>query len=200
MTTKSRAGAASGGASDRVAEAILALVATAPSTREPRSAAPRDRAREIAASASLRAAGVAGGLALPPGPLGWVTILPELIVVWRIQAQMAADIAGAFGHSGALTREQMIWCLFRHAAAQAVRDLVVRAGERWLVRRATAAALQAAARKIGVSVTQRAVGKGISRFLPLVGAVGVAWYAWYDTGKVADTAIELFERGIDAPG
>lgn len=88
----------------------------------------------------------------------------------------------------------MIYCLFKHSAAQVVRDLVVRVGERVLIRRASLRVMQTLARKIGVSVTQRAIGKGISRWVPLVGAVGVGGYAFYDTVQVAATTTELFKN------
>ena len=110
---------------------------------------------------------------------------------------MVADMAGTYGKQASLTREQMIYCLFRHSAAQAVRDLVVRVGERVLVRRVSLHALQTIGQKIGIRITQRALGKGISRWLPIVGALGVGAYGYYDTGQVAQTAIELFEREIE---
>ena len=138
----------------------------------------------------------AGSLALPPGPLGWLTILPELVLVWRIQAQMVADIAGIYGKQAYLTREQMLYCLFRHTAAQAARDLIVRVGERYLIQQVSLRTLQSVAERIGVRVTQQAIGKGISRWLPVIGALGVGAYAYYDTGQVARTATELFRREI----
>ena len=49
---------------------------------------------------------------------------------------------------------------------------------------------------IGIKATQRAMGKAIARYAPVVGAVGVAAYAFYDTRKVALTAIELFRADI----
>ena len=139
----------------------------------------------------------AGSLALPPGLLGWLTILPELVVVWKIQSQMVADIAGIYGKEACLTREQMIYCLFRHTAAQAVRDLIVRVGQRYLVQRVSLRALQSVAERVGMRITQQAIGKGISRWLPVVGALGVGAYAYYDTGQVARTAIELFRHEIE---
>lgn len=42
------------------------------------------------------------------------------------------------------------------------------------------------------------VGKAIARYAPLVGALGVGAYAYYDTQKVADTANELFSSGNGA--
>ena len=184
-------------AGHRIAEAILNFIGRVPGSAEHKSRDPALRARAIANAAAASAAMTAGGLALPPGPLGWLTILPELIAVWKIQAQMVADIAGVYGREAALTREQMIYCLFRHTAAQAVRDLVVRVGERFLVQQVSLGAFQAIARKIGIRVTQQAIGKGVARWVPIVGAVGVGAYAYYDTAKVGQTAIELFQREIE---
>ena len=129
--------------------------------------------------------------------MGWLTMLPELLAVWRIQARLVADIAALYGKQGSVTREQMLYCLFKHTASQAVRDLVVRAGERWLVRKASSAALQAVARRIGVRLSQQGVAKAAARWLPMVGAMGVAAYAYYDTTQVARAATELFSRPIE---
>ncbi len=192
MATKQRL-ASSDDPAARIAKAIVDFVSRIPATTESPSDLPGERARAITNAAALRASAASGTLALPPGPAGLLTILPDLHVVWRIQTQMVADIAGAFGQSGTLTREQMLYCLFRHSAAQAVRDLVVRAGARYLVERASLRVVQAAAAKIGVRVAQRAIAKTVARWLPLVGALGVAGYAYYDTAQVAVTAISLFE-------
>jgi hypothetical protein len=180
-----------------VGETVLNFIGRVPHTDEHRGNAPVERAHAIANGAARRAAAAAGSLALPPGPFGWLTILPELVAVWKIQAQMVADIAGTYGKTAFLSREQMIYCLFRHSAAQAVRDLVVRVGERYLIQRVSLQALQVVARAVGLRITRQTIGKGVSRWLPLVGAIGVGVYAFYDTRQVARNAIELFEREID---
>jgi hypothetical protein len=181
---------------DRVVDAMLNFLSQIPATGETRSVEPVDRARAVARAAAVKAAVTSGSLALPAGPLGWFTLLPDLVGIWKIQAQMVADIAGAFGKQAYLTREQMLYCLFRHAAAQVVRDLVTRVGGRVLIRRASLSALEAIARRIGVRITQRTLGKGVSRWVPVVGALGMAGYAYYDTGQVANTAIDLFGQEI----
>jgi hypothetical protein len=66
-----------------------------------------------------------------------------------------------------------------------------------LVKRASLRVLQTVAQRVGVKVTQRVIAKGVSRWLPVVGALGVAAYAYYDTAQVAKVAIELFENDID---
>src|ERR1700754_3863401 len=157
------------------AQAILDFVSKIPSSKEPTSKRPGDEARRIANSAASKAGLTAGSLALPPGPLGWLTVLPELVMIWKIQAQMVSDIASTFGKEATLGREQMLYCLFRHTAAQAFRDVVIRMGDRLVFRRAGMAALERVAKNIGINVSRRAVGKGISRWLPVGGWVRWAW-------------------------
>lgn len=182
-----------GGPAARLAELLLDLVGRIPPSREtPQPQGPAQAARAIGQGAAARAALAAGSLALPPGPLGWFTLLPELLTVWKIQSQMVADIAAVYGRGATLDRQQMLYCLFRHAASQAVRDLVVRAGERYLVRKASMSVLKSVARRIGLRFTERGIGSGLSRWMPVIGAVGVGAYAYYDTAKVAATAVELF--------
>lgn len=184
----------------KVASVILGFVGKIPNSKQTASRTPAESARSVAHGASAMAATAAATLALPPGPLGWLTILPEMVAVWKIQAQMVADIAALSGKTATLTQEQMLYCLFKHSAAQAVRDLIVQMGERVLVKRASLRVMQEVAQKVGLRVTQRAIGKGLSRWLPIIGALGVGAYAYYDTAQVARTAIELFEREIDLDG
>jgi hypothetical protein len=177
---------------ERLTRAILDVAGEVPDTSEHKSRGPQQRARAIASSAANRAALAAGTLALPPGPVGWLTIVPELVAIWRIQRQMVADIAGAYGVSAELTQSRMLYCLFRHAAAQALRDVAVQVGARLLIQDVPLLVIERVAAKIGISVSKRLVGRGIARWLPVIGALGVGAYAYYDTGQVARTAMTLF--------
>ena len=180
------------GFSDRMTDTILKLISTVPYSSEPTSSTPDARARQLAQNAAKTSAGISGGAALAPGPLGMLTLLPDLVGVWRVQAQMVADIAATYGKTATLTQEQMVYCLFKHSAAQLLRDVIVREGGRYLVLPASLRMMRSLATKIGIKVGQRSFGKAIARYAPLVGALGVGAYAYYDTKKVADTAIELF--------
>ena len=181
---------------EAIAQALVALVVSVPSSAQKPASLPLAAAQSLTRTAAKKAALTSGTLAMAPGPLGLLTLLPDLLAVWRIQAQMVSDIAAVYGQKGTLTQEHMLYCLFKHTASQAVRDLVVRAGERYLVQHASLAVLQQIARKLGISMSKKVIGGGISRFLPVVGAVGVGGYAYYDTAKVAATAIALFEKGV----
>lgn len=175
-------------------DAVLALVLNVPDSAEPVGEHPAQRAQAIAQTAARNASVLSGSLALPPGVLGWLTVLPELVGVWRVQAQMVADIAAVYGQRHALGREQMLYCLFKHVSAQLLRDVVVRVGERMVVRQTSLKVLQGIAQQIGVQVSKAVLGKSAARFVPLLGAVGVGAYAYFDTLQVAKNAVELFER------
>ena len=186
-------------ASDGMTRMVLDFVGDVPATLERASRHPRDRARAIAQAASRKSALAAGSLALPVGPLGWITLIPELTLIWRIQAQMVSDIAAAFGRRAPVSREQMLYCLFRHTAAQAFRDLGVRLGQRGVVQALSSRALRRLVGHVGVSLSRRTVTKGVARWVPLIGAAGVAAYAWYDSSRIGATAIAMFDPVIDVP-
>jgi hypothetical protein len=175
-----------------VQRSIMGILSRIPDTDEPAGTSPVTRSRVIAKIAARKTAAISGSLSLPVGPIGWVTIIPDLTMVWKVQSQMVADIAGAFGKEASLGQEQMVYCLFRHAAAHSMSGIAVRAGERVLFKRASAHAVERAVNKLGVPIARRLAGRGLSRWLPVVGAAGVAGYAYYDTMRVADTTIELF--------
>jgi hypothetical protein len=179
-----------------ITQTLFDLVSRLPHSMEPASSDPRTRAGAVARSAALKAAGISGTLALPPGPLGLATMLPDLLAIWRLQQSMVADIAAAYGKSAFLRQEAMVYCLFRHGSAALMRDLVVRAGERYLIRRGALNLIQHLLEKVGVRVTRQVLEKSVARWVPLIGAVGVGAYAYYDTRKVATTAIELFSSDL----
>ncbi|MCK9537976.1 hypothetical protein [Dokdonella sp.] len=182
----------------RLARAVLDVAGRIPPTVEEASATPERRALAIARAAASRAALAAGALSLPPGPLGWFTVLPELTTIWQIQRRMVADIAGAFGTSAQLTRSQMLYCLFRHAAAQAVRDLGVHVGARFLIQEAPLRVVERVAARIGVDLSRRTAARSLARWLPAVGTLGIGAYAYYDTRGVARTAMILFAAAAAA--
>jgi hypothetical protein len=185
---------------DQLINILERVTSTVPSSPEAPQTTPATRAHELTMAAASNAGAVAGALALPPGPLGLITIVPDLVAVWNIQRQLVADIAACYGKSAELHRETMIYCLFRHAAAQVVRDLAVRVGTRLLLRRTTVATMERSLQRIGVAISHRTLTRGVARWLPIAGAVGVGAYAFYDTVQVGRTAKELFESEIEMTG
>jgi len=89
-------------------DALESLVANVPPSHQAAVAIPAIAARALARNAAARAAALSGALALPPGFLGMLTVLPDLVAIWRIQAQLVSDIAGLYGKSMQLARGHML--------------------------------------------------------------------------------------------
>lgn len=162
---------------DQIARTIELVVTQLPHTSEHNGEDPEIRCEAIIQSAAARAAASAGGFAFPLGPLAIFLILPDLMLIWKIQAQMVADIAGVFGKRQKLTPEQMVFCLFKHAAGHTVRSVAVRTGKRVLV-------------GVGSGHILRQLITRLS--LPVIGAVAGSVFAYRDTVQVGKTAVESF--------
>lgn len=185
---------------DKIARLIERFITEIPGSHELTSDDPKLRAEQIIRGTALKAGATSGGLAIPPGPAGYLTIIPDLIIIWKLQAQMVADIAAVYGKTGSLSREQMLYCLFRHAASQAVRDIVMRVGDRYLLRQTTLRTVQNAIKAIVPRVTQRTIKGALARVVPILGAAGVGAYAFYDTRQVGKTAMDLFSKPLELEG
>jgi len=173
---------------------IERVISDVPAPRTHEALHPDEAARRLARSAAKRAALVAGSLALPPGPLGVLTVLPDLYLIWQTQRQMVADIFALYGRGAELTRTHMLYCLFRHAASNVLRDVVVRSGQRFVVNQLSSRALSTATGKIGLAVSRRLLGNAASRWIPIAGAAAVSAYAYWDTLQVAKTAQRLLAQ------
>jgi hypothetical protein len=182
--------------SSPLTEALQRLIGQIPLSRELASSDPQRRAVAIGKMASMKAAAISGGLALPPGPAGLLSIIPDLYLIWRLQGQMVSDIAAAYGKTACLTREGLVYCLFKHGSAQLMREFVVRSGQRLLLRRATIEALEAALRTVGLHLSERLASRAAARWVPLLGSVGVGAFAWHDTARIAKTAVEVFQSDL----
>jgi hypothetical protein len=81
-----------------------------------------------------------------------------------------------------------------------VRGIVVRSGERLLIRRTSSVLFETALKRAGVTVSERLASKALSRWLPVLGALGVGAYAFYDTREIARTAIQTFASDMVIAG
>jgi hypothetical protein len=178
---------------------IEQVIADVPVPRTREVVHPDAAAQRIAREAAKRAALVSGSLALPPGPLGLLTVLPDLYLIWKTQRQMVADIFAVYGRTAELTRTHMLYCLFRHAASQVLRDVAVRSGQRLIVQQLGTRTLASLAGRVGSAVSTRVAGTAATRWIPLAGAAAVSVYAYWDTLQVAKTAQRLLAQAPMRP-
>lgn len=174
-------------------ELLLELLTQVPEPQLGRSLQDSD---DLIKTASLKAAAISGTLSLPAGVLAALTLLPDMVAVWKIQAQLVADIAQAHNKHNQLTREMLLYCLFG-SGQSAADDLVVRIGQRFIVRRSSQKVFESFLGKIALRIGRSLVGDRIARWIPFVGALLVARYAFKDTEKVGVAAKELFGSTIE---
>lgn len=162
---------------------------------------PDKRADVLIRQAALKAATVSTSLSIPAGFTGVLTSIPDIAAVWRIQAQLVSDIACTYGKFALLSREAMVWCLFRHSAASLLRDVVVRTGSRIVVQKLSLTALQKLLQKIGVKISANFLGRIALRAIPAIGAIGNGAYTYFDTTEVGKTALAYFKalEGVEKP-
>lgn len=157
-----------------------------------------EKIKRLTRQACIKAAAVSTTLSVPAGFTGVITSIPDIAAVWRIQAQLVSDIAATYGKIGLLSREAMVWCLFRHSAAQLLRDIAVRTGSRIVVQKISGAALRKLLNKIGLQISSKFLSRIALRAIPALGAIGNGAYTYYDTNEVGKTAAAYFKALSDS--
>ena len=158
-----------------------------------------EKIKKLIRQAAVKASLVSATLSVPAGVTGVLTSIPDIAAIWRIQAQLVSDIAATYGKFAQLSREAMVWCLFRHSAAQLVRDIAVRTGSRIVVQKVSFAVLETLLKKIGLKVSTKFLGRAALRAIPAIGALGNGAYSFYDTTEVGKTAAAYFKALADNP-
>ncbi len=172
---------------------LFDIVTDIPETKLQPAENPGDRVKTLINKACLKSATVSATLSVPGGFASVITALPDLATIWKIQSQLVADIAATYGKVAFLNREAMVWCLFRHSAAQLLRDTLVRTGTRFITQKISLTALQVLLKKIGIQQASKLIGKTAAKAVPLLGAVVSGAYAAYDTREVGKTAETYFK-------
>ena len=184
------------GLADRIADTLRHIISEIPLSHERAVTTPESRAASLGEAAARKTALISAGLAIVPGPLGILSIVPALIEIWKIQRQLVADIAAAYGQTKVLGPTTMIYCLFRHGSATIFKETVIQVGGRLLVRQASLSVIQELVKKVSVNVTQRLIGQFVSRLVPLVGSAALGAFTYWDTKRVARAAVSTFEHQI----
>ena len=182
---------------EKAVNLIFELITEIPDSLHSATDDPDAKVKLLVQQASLKAATVSATLSIPAGLTGILTAIPDIAAIWRIQAQLVADVAATYGKLAVLTREAMVWCLFRHSAASLLRDLAVRTGSRIVVQKLSSTALKKIIEKIGLKISSSLVSKTILRAIPAIGAIGNGAYAYYDTTEVGKTAAAYFKALAD---
>lgn len=182
---------------DKISDILFDVITDVPESLYEKSENKDEKIKKLITQASLKASAVSATLSVPAGLTGILTSVPDIVAVWKIQSQLVADIAATYGKLALLSREAMVWCLFRHSAASLLRDVAVRTGSRLVVQTLSTAALKAVLQKIGIAISAKFAGKALLRAIPAIGAIGNGAYTYYDTTEVGKTADAYFKGVSD---
>ena len=184
---------------EKLSALLFELITDIPESLHAPSENSDEKIKKLIRQAAVKASLVSATLSVPAGVTGVLTSIPDIAAIWRIQAQLVSDIAATYGKFAQLSREAMVWCLFRHSAAQLVRDIAVRTGSRIVVQKVSFAVLEALLKKIGLKVSTKFLGRAALRAIPAIGAIGNGAYSFYDTTEVGKTATAYFKALADNP-
>ncbi|XDD50338.1 hypothetical protein AB3N59_00505 [Leptospira sp. WS92.C1] len=159
---------------------------------------PSDFIRECVQKASIRAGAISAGLSIPKRHLGYLTLLPEMILFYRIQGHLVKDIAALYGKEAQVSPEIMSYCIFPDKNHALIRSLVRDVGSRVLVRPASLEILRSIGFHLGWKLFRRN-GNLSSKYawLPYLGAVLNGGISFLDTKTTGKRAEELFQKELD---
>lgn len=146
---------------------------------------------------ALKTASVSAALSVPGGIAGFVSMLPEIAAIWRLQAQMVGSIAYSYGYEKVHSREQMIWCMFMQFGYGVMSKYVFERGGVYVIRQMNSQALQGAVQAIGLKMIKHQGGKAASRIIPVAGSLASGALSYRDTQRVGKNALRLYSSGIE---
>ncbi|EMF83029.1 hypothetical protein LEP1GSC188_2182 [Leptospira weilii serovar Topaz str. LT2116] len=159
---------------------------------------PSDLIQECIQKASIRTGAISFGLSIPKRSFGYLTLLPEMILFYRIQGHLVKDIAALYGKESLVSSEIMSYCIFPDKNHALIRSIVRDVGSRVLVRPASLEIF----RSIGFHLGWRLFSKnGNSRskyaWLPYIGAILNGGISFLDTKTTGRKASELFQKELE---
>ncbi|AVQ11323.1 Uncharacterized protein XB16_0988 [Leptospira santarosai] len=161
---------------------------------------PSDLIQECIQKASIRSGTISFGLSIPKGNFGYLTLLPEMILFYRIQGHLIKDIAALYGKESLVSPEIMSYCIFPDKNHALIRSIVRDVGSRVLVRPASLEIF----RSIGFHLGWRFHKNGNSHsgyaWLPYIGAILNGGISFLDTKTAGRKASELFQKELEFMG
>lgn len=144
----------------------------------------------------FQTAAISAFSSVPSGTAGILTVFPEVCSILKLQSRMVKDIAAVYGKEKSLSKEVILYCIFKKSGSNLFDRFIRMTASRTIVRPVSIRTFGNFLQKWSPLLAGKFFGKGISRILPLMGfAVGGA-SGYLDTRIVAITSMNLFSRDI----
>ncbi len=152
---------------------------------------------EIIDEAGQKAFKISTALGLIPGPLGMVTILPEVAALTKLQINLIYRIAKRHGKQEEVNSELVLLILGNAMGVAAGEVLLREAGARLVLKSVNTRLIKALAKKIGARMVDTAAEKAIARWIPMVTAPLFGYFSRSLTRKIGREANKLFSEGLE---
>lgn len=151
---------------------------------------------EMIKNASNKAFAISSAAALVPGPAGWITILPELLAITKIQISLIADIADYYGMAPKVNSSTII-LVFANELGLSVRGLAKKTGEKVIITVLSQKAVLAVSKRIGLKIGGKVTQRVLGRIVPFILAPIFGKFSKTMTERIGKEAIDLFSTGIE---
>ena len=146
---------------------------------------------EMIDEAAHKAFKISTALGLIPGPIGFVSIIPEAVAITRLDINLIHRIARHYNRTEMVDKEIVLLILANVMGVAGGEALIRKAGAALVIRSANTRAVRALARKIGTRIVDRAAEKAIGRWIPLLTAPFFGYFSRSLTRRVGKEAKNL---------
>lgn len=136
-------------------------------------------------------------MSLPPGPFGLATILPELMAVTKIQINLIYAIAKLKGQEQKLNSTLLALVFAHEAGLNIARFLSKKFGDKIVVKPLSQRALAQVAEQLGVRIGVRLTQKALGRWVPVVLAPVFGYFSKQMTERIGREAERLFSAELE---
>lgn len=152
---------------------------------------------EMIHKAAQRAFKISTALGLVPGPIGMVTILPEVAALAKLQINLVYRIA-RYHHKQKTVNREIILLIFGNVMGVGVGEMLARrVGTKLIVKSVNASVIRGVAKRIGSQIIDRAAERAVGRWLPMLLAPLFGYFSRSMTKKIGREADRLFSGQIE---
>ena len=152
--------------------------------------------KELTKKAAWKLSFISAGLALPPGYIAYATVLPEILLLYRVQGHLVKDIAALYGKEQQVTQELLLYCLFQKSQNFFLKNIVKEFSTRTIIRPMTFHAVESMIFRVSERIANRYLRPSISKFIPFSGLVLSSGKTYVDTLAIGKRSQEIFSKEI----
>lgn len=149
---------------------------------------------EMIDEAARKSFRISAALALIPGPVGFMSILPEAVALTKLQINLIYRIAGHYNRAEMVNKEIVLLILANVLGVAGGEVLIRRIGATLVIKSANTRIVRTLAKRVGTHVIDAAAQKAIGRWVPLASAPLFGYLSRSLTRKIGNEANRLLSR------